>query len=120
MSDLLILIVAVILMLLLFKFTPPHYKPSKDNNTEVSNATSVKKQNVANENVSGEEEGELIAVITAAVAAAMGTSTSHVFIRNVKRVVPVVSPWTTAGRREQMKPLNRNKKTWRINEGINL
>lgn len=43
------------------------------------------------------DEGELIAVLTAAVAACMGTSTASVNIRSYKKVS---SAWANAGKRE--------------------
>ena len=69
----------------------------------------VEKQNTATEKsvvVASEEvvaqpqtdESELIAVITAAVAAAMGTSSSDFVVRSYKRVSG--GAWNKAGRRE--------------------
>lgn len=43
---------------------------------------------------------ELVAVITAAVAAVMGQKTSNIIISNIRRVESQNSAWSTAGRTE--------------------
>lgn len=50
-----------------------------------------------------QEEDELIAVITAAVAAASGTNTSDFTIRSIRPRPPQGSVWSLAGRQQQMK-----------------
>lgn len=45
---------------------------------------------------------ELVAVITAAVAAVMGQKTSNIVISHIRRVEPLASAWSMAGRNEQI------------------
>ncbi|WP_053955576.1 OadG family protein [Inediibacterium massiliense] len=47
-------------------------------------------------------EEELIAVITAAIAASMKTSTHNIVVKNIKRVADPTPAWGRAGRMEQM------------------
>lgn len=49
-----------------------------------------------------DDEGELIAVLTAAVAACMNTSVSNVNIRSFRRLNRQSSQWGTASRIEQL------------------
>lgn len=53
---------------------------------------------------SAEDEGELIAVISAAIAAFMGNN-SNLIVRSIKRVEDSTPAWAKIGRQEQM--LNR-------------
>lgn len=53
----------------------------------------------------GEEEGkeeELIAVITAAIAGSLNTSTHNIKVRNIVRIPDRTPAWSRAGRVEQM------------------
>jgi len=59
-------------------------------------AAQVKKQ---------EDDSELIAILTAAVAAAMGTSAGGLRIRSFRRVGRSDSAWSAASRKEQMEAL---------------
>lgn len=53
--------------------------------------------------VSGDElSEELIAVITAAIAASLETHTSNIVVRNIRRVSQSTPAWATAGRSEQL------------------
>lgn len=47
-----------------------------------------------------EDDGELAAVITAAVAAMMGTSQSGIVVRSIRRVGVNVPSWNAAGRND--------------------
>ena len=49
-----------------------------------------------------EEPEELVAVITAAIAASLGTSSSNIVVRNIVRVPDTTPAWGRAGRTEQM------------------
>lgn len=49
-----------------------------------------------------ENQEELIAVITAAVAASMNTSTHNIVVRNIVRIPDTTPAWGVAGRAEQM------------------
>lgn len=59
---------------------------------------------VINEVIEKEEENseELIAVISAAVAASLNTSIHNIVVRNVVRVPNTSPAWNNAGRQEQM------------------
>lgn len=52
--------------------------------------------------VAEEEDEELIAVITAAIAASMNTSIHNIVVSNIVRVNDVTPSWGVAGRSEQM------------------
>lgn len=61
-------------------------------------------ETTANDGVQGEEldEEELIAVITAAIAASLNRSTHDIIVRSVRRI-PYNSPvWNIAGRNQQL------------------
>ncbi|QZY54711.1 OadG family protein [Crassaminicella profunda] len=49
-----------------------------------------------------EEDEELVAVITAAIAASLQTSTHNIIVRNITRVSDVTPAWGRMGRMEQM------------------
>ena len=49
-----------------------------------------------------EDEEELIAVISAAIAAQMGTSMHNIVVRNIVRVADNTPAWGQSGRMEQM------------------
>lgn len=52
-----------------------------------------------------EEDGdkeELVAVITAAVAAALGRPTSNIVVRSIVKLEPAAPSWTIASRQDQM------------------
>ncbi len=51
---------------------------------------------------SNNDEGELLAVLTAAVAASLGTSTYNLKIRSYRRIQSTSSVWNTAGRGENI------------------
>jgi len=55
----------------------------------------------AEETDSGDDE-ELVAVITAAIAASLNTSTHNIVVRNIVRVPDTTPVWGQAGRLEQM------------------
>ena len=49
-----------------------------------------------------EDEEELIAVISAAIAAGLGTSMHNIFVKNIVRVPDATPAWGQSGRIEQM------------------
>jgi sodium pump decarboxylase gamma subunit len=53
-------------------------------------------------NETASDQGELIAVIAAAVAASLGTSTNNIVVRNIVRVGDATPSWGRIGRIEQM------------------
>lgn len=62
----------------------------------------VEKEPVPEEAAKEENEEELIAVITAAVAASLQTSTHNIVVRNIVRIGDQSPPWNRFGRMEQM------------------
>jgi sodium pump decarboxylase gamma subunit len=61
----------------------------------------------ATEEDSSVDDEELIAVITAAVAASMNTSTHNIVVRDIVRVVDETPAWGKAGRLDQMSTRRR-------------
>ncbi len=49
-----------------------------------------------------EDEGELVAVITAAIAASLGTSMHNIIVTNIRRVEDATPTWGRAGRSDVM------------------
>jgi sodium pump decarboxylase gamma subunit len=49
-----------------------------------------------------QEDENLIAVLTAAIAASLNTSMHNIVVRNVRALPDQTSPWSRAGRSEQM------------------
>lgn len=74
----------------------------KDNN-QLDSASVELSETTANEGIQAEtDEEELIAVITAAIAASLNRSTHDIVVRSVKRI-PYNSPvWNIAGRNQQI------------------
>lgn len=54
------------------------------------------------ESASTELTEELVAVITAAIAASLETHTGNIVIKNIRRVSPNTPAWAVAGRSEQL------------------
>lgn len=54
------------------------------------------------ESASTELTEEIVAVITAAIAASLETHTSNIVIKNIRRVNPNTPAWAVAGRSEQL------------------
>jgi len=81
-------------------------KKSNANKTSKKVETNVKstKPSIDNGNNtdSGEDEEELVAVITAALAASLARPASEIKIRKIRRVSQNTSSWSKAGRLEQM------------------
>lgn len=67
-------------------------------------------ENQQGENQQGENDGsneELVAVITAAIAASMETSTHNIVVRNIVRTADATPAWGRAGRVEQINQMYR-------------
>lgn len=89
--------VLVILMLVLMAMKAIFYKPETENNSKSEPVNNVQAINTsANENASIDEE-ELIAVLTAAVAASLNTSTYNLNIKSYRRIGNASPSWNTAG-----------------------
>lgn len=86
--------VLVVLMIVLYLFKVIFYKDPEKN---VNNVNDVVEANTAS---ATEDEEELVAVLTAAVAASLKTTTDRVRINTYKRVHTDPPVWNRAGRRE--------------------
>ena len=65
-----------------------------EGNDAVNNAVQLQDQN--------EEDEELVAVITAAVAASLHRSTHDIVVRSIRRVPAITPIWNRVGRQEQI------------------
>lgn len=72
---------------------------SEDVNLEKANEDFAK---IEDETISQEDEEELVAVITAAIAASLNRSTHDIVVRSVKRVPNNTPAWNRAGRSQQI------------------
>ena len=93
--------VLIILMLVMMAMKVIFYKPNKkdaDKGTNKTVDTTPVPKTAAAE--SGMDEGTLLAVLTAAVAAVMNTSTSRLNIKSYKRVGDTAPAWNKAGVRD--------------------
>lgn len=73
--------------------------PSKNKVVEVKEEPAAPQES---EVVEEKEDEELIAVISAAIAASLNTSTHNIIVRNITRVQDNAPAWNKAGRLEQM------------------
>ncbi len=74
--------------------------PNKNKPVEVKEeAPKVQEVEIVKED---KEDEELIAVITAAIAASINTSTHNIIVKNIFRVQDTTPAWNKAGRLEQM------------------
>lgn len=90
--------VLVILMLVLYLFKVIFYKdPSKVKKTTEAPAVEMVSESVTEDEV---DEGELIAVLTAAVAASLNTSTYNLEIKSYRRIKNNRPSWNKEGIRE--------------------
>lgn len=97
--------VLVILMLVLMLFKVIFYKDPKKKTKQVSTTQEPKKapapvQAPAPTPVQNTDDEELIAVLTAAVAASLNTSTYNLRIKSYRRVDGTGSAWTRSGIRD--------------------
>ncbi|MBN2898946.1 MAG: OadG family protein [Clostridia bacterium] len=93
------LIIIWIMTVLLSKFVQSIEKRGKADIIEVKETPQQIKQA---EVVTEDEDEELIAVITAAVAASLNTSIHNIVVSNIVRVSDATPSWGVAGRSEQM------------------
>lgn len=77
------------------------YKEKKDNVTKVKKEA-LKETTVTKEYMLNQENEELIAVLTAALAASLSRPASDISIRKITRTNQSSSIWSRAGRIEQM------------------
>lgn len=74
----------------------PEAKPENIENS----TTSIPVEEAVEENL--QDDGELVAVIAAAIATASGTSIENLVVKSIKPVPQKNSAWAAAGRQEQM------------------
>ncbi len=91
--------VLIILMIVLMLMKVFFYKDPAKVNTEVKTEIPVAKAPVAAEikNSDDMDESELVAVLTAAIAASLNTSTYNLKIKSYKRVTNSAPAWNKAG-----------------------
>jgi sodium pump decarboxylase gamma subunit len=75
--------------------------PSSKNEVEEIKQTTIIENEIYEEISNEEDDLELIAVITAAIAASLETSTDQLRIRSFKRINSNSSPWNRVGRMSQ-------------------
>lgn len=97
--------VALVLLwgvIIVFSRTVAAIENAKNPKVEVV-ATNVAETPVANAVVeSQEDETQLVAVITAAIAASLGTTMNNIVVKNITRVHDTTPAWGRVGRTEQM------------------
>lgn len=93
------LIIIWILTVLLSKFVQSIENRGKANIIEVKEEPQVIKEAEAHRE---EDDEELVAVISAAVAASLNTSIHNIVVTNIVRVNDATPSWGVAGRSEQM------------------
>lgn len=93
--------VLVVLMLVLVLFKVIFYKdPSKQKKENAANQTAAAQVMHLQETKAETDEEELIAILTAAVAASLNTSTYNLQIKSYRRVDDRRPSWNKAGLRE--------------------
>ena len=89
--------VLIILMIVLYLFKVIFYRENKTTETVETAPPEQSPQLAAQPE---EDEEELIAIITAAIAASLNTSTYKLNIKSIRRVDPHQSAWNRAGLNE--------------------
>lgn len=77
------------------------YKDNKNVDKEPEKATKLEKS-MPKETINEEDDEELIAVITVAIAASISRPASEIKIRKIKRIPTKTPIWARAGRLKQM------------------
>lgn len=87
------------------------YQPKKTARTEEKPAKATPSEPVVSkedqQSADQQENEELVAVITAAIAASMETSTHNIVVRNIVRTSDTTPAWGRAGRVEQINQMYR-------------
>lgn len=89
--------VLIILMLVLMAFKVIFYKPEQSASAEAAPAPQPTAAEVPKQTEAEIDEGELIAVLTAAVAASLNTSTYNLNIKSYRRIGNSSPSWNKAG-----------------------
>ncbi|HSN65440.1 MAG TPA: OadG family protein [Fusibacter sp.] len=82
-----------------------HKLEARTNLTEVKSQSSQKQvlqPAPINETVTIDDESELVAVITAAIASSLSTSVSSIRVTNIRRIVDATPTWGKSGRNDVM------------------
>lgn len=95
-----IVFLALILLIFIMKFQ--HFIIEKVDNTGAKKKPSQAIVEAAHTTYNAEEDEELVAVITAAIAAMLGRPASSLVVRSIKMVETANPSWADAGRREQI------------------
>ena len=84
-------------------FHRPNEKSTTSNNAVNSNSQPEQQSNINNgQDVEDEDEDELIAVLTAAIAASLNQSTYNLKIKSFRRIGQASPVWNTVSRKEQI------------------
>ncbi|WP_129595725.1 OadG family protein [Anaerophilus nitritogenes] len=76
---------------------------SQEKEIKIQQEVSVEDSIIKDPTIDGvENEEELVAVITGAIAATLRTSTHNIVVKNIKRITDPTPTWARAGRMEQM------------------
>lgn len=75
---------------------------AKTHLTEVKSQSSVLQPAPIVESVTVDDESELVAVITAAIASSLSTSVSSIRVTNIRRIVDATPTWGKSGRNDVM------------------
>ncbi len=88
------------LLRILFYKDPNKNKPVQVTKTPENKETA--KASVEDTGNDGQIDGELVAVITAAIAASLNTTTHNIIVKNIMRTEDSTPAWGRAGRADQM------------------
>lgn len=97
-------IVFVILVLLSYVIRLQRVIVEKIDGLKTQNAVPQKTEKAVAPQVAAvqEESEELIAVISAAIAAVLGRPVSNIKVRSIRRLEPATPSWSAAGRQDQI------------------
>ena len=100
-------LMAIQLMTMISSYVVRSIEEKADNTVTIDQSPVVQSTTenlISQSNGAGNDEinEELIAVITAAIAASLQTRTSNIVVKNIRRVEHTTPVWATAGRSEQL------------------
>ncbi|MTI71249.1 MAG: hypothetical protein FH751_13445, partial [Firmicutes bacterium] len=90
-SMFIVFLTLIVICLVLFGFKKLFYKENNKTLKKKTKKPERKRETIENKN---EDEEELVAVLTAAVAQCMGKNSSQIRIRNIKRIKQNTSAWS--------------------------
>ena len=99
MITVVLVLIGLIYIIRIQKIVLANFSGNKGKKTELKAQVS---QNNTIDIIEIKDDGELIAVISAAVAAFMGRQVSTIKVRSIKNMQPCTSSWNRAGRQDQI------------------